>query len=78
MASALALLAALALATLAAGAAAARADGAFLILSRRISGDLVQGTNFTVDYEIYNVGAAYVPRAPRAPRPQLRPARPTD
>lgn len=59
MAPALAGLCAAALALLAASASAARSDGAFLILSRRISGDLVQGTNFTVAYEVHNVGEAY-------------------
>lgn len=39
-------------------ASAARADGAFLILSRVISGDLVAATNFTVSYSVYNVGGA--------------------
>lgn len=51
---ALALAAALATAALAQD----RADGAFLVLARRMSGALVEGKNVTVDYEIRNVGTA--------------------
>lgn len=36
--------------------AASRKDGAFLVLSRTLKSDLVEGINFTVSYEIHNVG----------------------
>jgi hypothetical protein len=35
-----------------------RKDGAFLVLSRVISGDLVEGQNVTVTYEVHNLGQA--------------------
>lgn len=36
--------------------AASRKEGAFLILSRKLSSDLVEGVNLTINYEIHNVG----------------------
>jgi hypothetical protein len=70
MARTVACLCACVLAVLVAGASAeSRSDGAFVILSRVISGDLVQGTNFTVSYEVHNVGEAYVPAANTTPPP---------
>jgi hypothetical protein len=46
------------LSALCAHAGDSRKDGAFLVLSRVISGDLVESQNVTVTYEVHNLGEA--------------------
>jgi hypothetical protein len=36
--------------------AESRLDGAFLVFSRTISGDFVEGVNVTITYQIHNIG----------------------
>jgi hypothetical protein len=52
------LLTAAAVCCVSAVAADSRHDGAFLVFSRTLSGDLVEGVNVTIAYEIHNVGQA--------------------
>jgi hypothetical protein len=37
-------------------AADSRLDGAFLVFSRTVSGDFVEGVNVTITYQIHNIG----------------------